>query len=182
MCTPLVEDLPDEAKLFRGVDDRLELDVLQLLAACTRVQHTLHMRLDHLQLALHLFLLDLDVLRLGRLGDRLQARLKLVALVLELMLHVLDAFAKLGTVVRGHRIDARIVGERFRPPRLAPDVIRLAEAALRSLGVMVTHGLNLRDTLEQLVEVLIRQVVQRGIQSETSKGCFSLSERPVDVV
>lgn len=183
MSAPFVQHLPDEAELLGCVNDRLELNVFQFLPPCPRVQQTLHVNLDKLELTLHLFLLHLEVFSLGRLGDSLQPSLKFRPLVLELIMHVLQTLSHLRAVVARHGIDARVVCERVdRPPGLAPDVVRLTEAALRPLRVMVAHGLHLGDLLEKLVQILVRKVVQSGVQTEAGERSFPLGEGPVDIV
>ena len=184
MRAPFVEDLPDQTQLLRGVNDGLKRDVLQLgLAPRPRVQQPLHVHLHEFQLALHLLLLDLEVLRLRRLGNSLQTTLELDALVLELTLHLPQVLPQLRAVVVRHRIHTGIICQGIgRPARLAPDVVRMAEAALRPLRVVVAHRLHLRNLLEELVQVLVGKIIQGRVETKPRQCCFSFRERPVDIV
>ena len=74
-------------------------------------------------------------------------------------MHVLQALAKLGTVMGGHGVYTGVIREGIWSARFTPDVIRLAKTTFRPLGIVVSHRLDLGDLLKELVEVIIRQVV-----------------------
>ena len=189
MGSPLVQRFSNKLQLFRRINRRLKLHLVQLFPPSPGVDNPLHLILDEFELVLHLSFLRLQVLRLRRLPNGLQPRLKLYPLALELVTNIpRRTFNIRGTI----RIYARVIRESVKSPaRVAPDIVNplaetvygLTKAALRSrFRDMISHRLHLGDLLEQPVEFFVRKVIQRRIQPQPGKRMLSFSECPVDII
>lgn len=152
MGPPLVQHFPDQSELSSSINLWLKLQLLRnVFATSSCIEQLLHTCLHQVQLEFHLVLLRLDIFSFRRFADRLQPLLELMSLVLELILNTVQRSCDVRTVVTGYYIDAGVVRESIassRPTRFTPDVVRLAEAAFGSFGIVISQCLYPRNLLE----------------------------------